>query len=384
MIHFRNLSIVLSLLLAGLPAHAASADADSTGSRLSRLLHKGVDWLGSEPEAARTDKGSAFNFIGGPYYHSQSGLSAAVVGTGYFSLPGCDSLSRPSYTSLKLSVSTKGFWLIDLEGTLYTPGERWRLNYEVDFENQPIDFWGVGWDNAETDSLETRQRLRLFTAKAEMLYRIAPGLHLGPAVSYKWSSSNHIARPELLQGKSRIQRNLAVGAVIELDTRDLPTGPTRGVYVHASQMFSPRFLWNGDDNFSTTRLEANAYTPLWRGATLAGQFKGELNYGHTSWASVAQVGNSHTLRGYYPGRYRDNNLLAAQIELRQRIYRRHGMAAWVGCGALSHHGLSLRHLLPDYGLGYRLALRRGVNVRFDMGWGRHGQSNFMFGINEAF
>ena len=43
-----------------------------------------------------------------------------------------------------------------------------------------------------------------------------------------------------------------------------------------------------------------------------------------------------------------------------------------------------KHTLPNYGLGYRWEFKKRVNVRLDYGFGRKGQSGFMFSINEAF
>ena len=55
----------------------------------------------------------------------------------------------------------------------------------------------------------------------------------------------------------------------------------------------------------------------------------------------------------------------------------------------SRHGLSafdkLRwgHILPNYGIGYRWEFKHRVNVRLDLGFGKHSPG-FVFSINEAF
>ena len=70
---------------------------------------------------------------------------------------------------------------------------------------------------------------------------------------------------------------------------------------------------------------------------------------------------------------------------RQHVWRRNGVVAWVGAGTVfSKFGdLRWREVLPNYGIGYRWEFKKKVNVRLDLGFGRH-QMGFIFNINEAF
>ena len=52
----------------------------------------------------------------------------------------------------------------------------------------------------------------------------------------------------------------------------------------------------------------------------------------TPWPMLARLGGSQRMRGYYQGRYTDNDMITLQIELRQRIWRRIGCAVWGGAG----------------------------------------------------
>ena len=72
-----------------------------------------------------------------------------------------------------------------------------------------------------------------------------------------------------------------------------------------------------------------------------------------------------TVRGYYAGRYTDNNQVNLQLELRQRIYGRLGAVVWGGCGTVfpSFRGFKWSHLLFNYGLGLRFEFKHNVNLR---------------------
>lgn len=115
------------------------------------------------------------------------------------------------------------------------------------------------------------------------------------------------------------------------------------------------------------------------------QFHTRLTYGNTPWGLMSKMGGSSNMRGYYEGRYNDKCLMDATVELRQHVWRRSGVVAWVGAGQVfkDFSDIKARHTLPNYGIGYRWEFKARVNVRLDVGFGKH-QTGFMFNINEAF
>lgn len=91
------------------------------------------------------------------------------------------------------------------------------------------------------------------------------------------------------------------------------------------------------------------------------------------------------MRGYYAGRYIDNNMVSVQAELRQHLFSRFGAVVWAGVGNVfsSFGHFRSRDLLPNFGVGLRVELKHNVNGRIDFGFGR-GQKGFVFAIGEAF
>ena len=100
---------------------------------------------------------------------------------------------------------------------------------------------------------------------------------------------------------------------------------------------------------------------------------------------LAEVGSINRMRGYYEGRYRDKNLMEAQIELRQHVWKRNGIVLWAGLAEVYPDFGELRwnRILPNAGIGYRWEFKKRVNVRLDYGFTRNG-GGFLFNINEAF
>ena len=91
------------------------------------------------------------------------------------------------------------------------------------------------------------------------------------------------------------------------------------------------------------------------------------------------------MRGYYYGRYTDRKMLAAQVEVRQQIYGPIGCCVWGGAAKVfpSFKTFKLNNILPNYGLGLRVALGDGTSLRIDYGFGRRS-NELIININEAF
>ena len=192
-------------------------------------------------------------------------------------------------------------------------------------------------------------------------------------------------RVDLLGGERTETLNFGAGMTAIYDTRDNLTAPKRGMYIQFMQLMRPKFIGNKYNSY-TTDFRIDGYTHLWKGATLAADFRTQFNFGDVEWSMLAQLGDSYSMRGYYQGRYRDNHKIETQVELRQHVWKRNGVVAWVGAGTIfpKFSKIQLKHILPNMGVGYRWEFKKNVNVRLDYGFGKSGQHSFIFNINEAF
>lgn len=381
----RALMSGVSLLLSvAVSASDLSLPADSVVSKPSRnLVQRIVDYFGDSNED-HSDKAFDVSFIGGPHYSSDTKLGLGLVAAGLYSTARGDTLTPYSNVSLYGDVSTTGFYLLGIRGNHLFPRDRYRLNYNLYFFSFPSQFWGIGYHNGANDANETDYDRYQAKVSAELMFRTAKGLYIGPLAQFNYVIGSNAENLELWQGQRMHQFNVGPGFKLQYDTRDHLTNPYRGVFLELAQRFFPRFLGN-KYAFSSTELTANSYISVWRGCVLAMQFHTQLNYGNVHWGMMATVGGSNTLRGYYEGRYRDKNVADATVEFRQHLWRRSGIVVWGGLGAVFPRFDALRcdELLPNYGVGYRWEFKKRVNVRLDYGIGR-GESGFIFSINEAF
>ena len=361
-----------------------SATKQDTLTKKKSLLTRFLDYF-NDANKNKEHKKFDFSIIGGPHYSTDTKLGIGLVAAGLYRANANDTLLPPSNVSLFGDVSTVGFYMLGIRGTHIFPQDKYRADYTIYFYSFPCKFWGMGYDMGEDDSNKSDMKRWQARFKASFLFHLGDNLYLGPMVSYDYVIGRRIERPELLNGMDQHTWNIGAGFSAVYDTRDVLTYPHRGFYINLSQCFRPRFMGN-DYAFSTTELQVDAYQRVWKGAILAEDFRTMLNFGNPSWGMMALLGNSNSMRGYYEGRYRDKHKMEAQVELRQHIWKRNSLTTWVGAGTVFHKFSEMRsrHILPNFGIGYRWEFKKNVNVRLDYGFGKAGQTGFLFSINEAF
>ncbi len=326
-----------------------------------------------------------FSVIGGPHYASDTKFGLGMVAAGLYRTDPNDSILPPSNVSLFGDVSSVGFYMLGVRGNHIAPAGRYRIDYHLYFYSFPSDFWGIGYEMGDNDDNKSDMKRWQAQAEASFLFRVADNFYVGPMAAYDYVIGKQIERPELLQGMDKHTWNVGVGVSLVYDNRDNLTNPHRGIYLNLKQMFRPEFMGN-DYAFSTTHFRFDAYQRLGKGTILAEDFGANLNFGNPSWGMMAELGGTSSMRGYYEGRYRDKHSLEATVELRQHVWKRNGIVVWAGAGTVfpKFSVLRSRQILPNAGVGYRWEFKKNVNVRLDYGFGKSGQSGFLFNINEAF
>lgn len=357
---------------------------DTLATERKGLVRRVIDYfLNSDRHAGRKFD---FGVLPGPHFSSTVGLGLGVVATGLYSLDSSDSTLQKSNVTLYGDITTKGFMMVGLKGNNIFKRERYRLDYRLYMYTFPTQFWGIGFDNGNNDDNETDYRRIKLEAMARFMFKVAPNTYVGPIASYQYVQARDIDVNglSLYEGQDLTLHSQTVGVSFTYDSRDFILNAYKGWFVQLDQTFTPRFLGN-DYCFSTTEFTTSTYAQVWKGGVLAGEWHSRFIYGNPAWCMLSEAGSTSRMRGYYEGRYRDKNIMEAQIELRQHVWKRNGVAVWVGAGQVfpSFSALRWGKVLPNAGFGYRWEFKHRVNVRVDYGFTRDG-GGFMFNINEAF
>ncbi len=325
------------------------------------------------------------SLIGGISYSKTRSVGIALMAAGQYRLDRTDSITPPSNLSLYGTVSLTGFYSVGVEGKTFLRHNQGYFDYDVAFSSQPTDFWGVGYHAATHNATSSYIRKQVLIDGA-YLYPIARHFYIGALANFNFTRGKDFTYPEYIpKGERHSYVVTGVGVSIEYDSRDVITNPTRGGFVMLREKIYPKVLGNCGGTLWESVFQADYYQKLWRSGVLAFDLYAELHSEGTPWFMLSRLGNSYRMRGYYEGRYIDNNMILLQIELRQRIWHRLGCVVWGGAGNLfdDFRRFDWSHTLPNYGLGLRWEFKKGVNVRLDYGFGRktHG---LVLNINEAF
>ena len=347
---------------------------DSISKSKKNIFQKVLSYF-DDSNKPKTYKKFDFSIIGGPHYSTDTKLGLGLVAAGLYR----------TNVSLFGDITTVGFYLLGIRGNHLFPNDRYRLDYTLYFFSFPSSYWGIGYDMGNDGNNCTQMKRWQAQIKSSFLIQLSKSLYMGPMLAYDFVSVKKVENPELLNGLPLRTSSLGVGFSLVYDSRDVLTYSTNGYYVNISQSFRPKFIGN-KQAFHTTDIRFCGYNQIWKGGVLAYEARGIFNLGETPWSMMATLGNSYSMRGYYEGRYRDKHKLDTQIELRQHVWRRNGIALWVGAGTVFDRFSSIHmdRILPNFGIGYRWEFKKDVNVRLDYGFGKNGQKGFIFNINEAF
>lgn len=379
--NFKHIFFVVSVL--GLSAsNGVQAQTDTIRqSRLKRywnsLVHGNID---------RTyERKMDMSYVVAPCYTREGSLGIGGAATGLYRLDRTDSITQPSDISLSGSATVKGFYAVTVKGNNHFRGNRSRLSYIQQFQNKNLDFWGVSYD-ACAANLVSGYRRQMINWESDYVYKLTKDFHVGAALNLNYTRASRLTQPEYLNGQRSSYFFTGIGVSVQYDTRDFILNPKRGIYFLAREVFYPKWLSSHNKTIFSTTVIFDAYQKAWKGSVLALDFYGQFNGDDVPWTLREELGGGTSrMRGYYAGRYIDNNQLSAQLELRQHIYGRVGCVAWAGGGTVfpSFGKLRWKDVLPNYGLGLRLEFKHNVNVRIDYGFGKD-TGGFVFQFAEAF
>ena len=352
--------------------------------RKKPFLRRVVDYFGESTIDKTFEKKIDFTVAGGPSYSKNTSFGIGLLAAGLYRLDRTDSITAPSDVSIFANVSVSGFYALGVTGNNIFAHNKRRINYTVMFASAPRSFWGIGY-NAGRDNSESTYSEKRYLVEGRYLHEFLPHTYIGGLVSFEHTRGLKFTEPAYLRGEKMKYTATGIGAILEYDSRDFIPNPFRGLYVSFQETLFPKGLGNCGKTLWRTTFTADAYQRVWKDGILAADLYAVFNTDGTPWPMLARLGGSQRMRGYYQGRYTDNDMITLQIELRQRIWRRIGCAVWGGAGNVfpSLGEFDWSQTLPNYGIGFRWELKKRVNVRLDYGFGKK-TSGFLLSINEAF
>lgn len=355
---------------------------DSIQVEKKNIFNRIIEYFEKSNEV-NNDKRFDFSIIGGPHYSSDTKLGLGLVASGLYRIDRSDLSISPSNVSLYGDITTSGAYVIGISGNTLFPQLKYRIDADMYFSYRPTRYWGIGYDAGSNDYYSEFNDL-VTEIKFDFLKKITKSTYFGITGNFRNVKGKDFEDISLLKGASDKATAVGAGLIFSYDSRDFIPNPYSGIFIKLEQIFYPKFI-GSTYNFNKTEFIFRYYRKLWKGGVVAYDLQGIFNNGSIPWNMLPTMGNSHQMRGYYEGQYRDKKMIQTQIELRQNVYKRNGVALWAGAGNVfpRFSDFEWKHTLPTFGVGYRWEFKKRINVRLDYGIGR-GQTGFYFNINEAF
>ncbi|MCO7721602.1 outer membrane protein assembly factor [Myroides odoratimimus] len=354
---------------------------DSTAAK-----QKFFDRVVSYFEEAKKDKSQSkfdLSFIGGPSYSVDTKLGLGIVASGLYRVDKENLDLPPSDLAIYTNFTTSGFFAIGVENTTIFPNDDYRFHYDMAFKYMPSKYYGIGYEAGSQGDYVKYDEYHL-GLKFDVLRKVLPNTYVGLVFSAQNIQSRNFRDSEVRPDTDSKDTAIGGGFIASYDSRDFIPNPSKGIFIQYEQTFFPKTL-GSNKHFGKINFTARAYQQVWKDGLIAFDLNGEFNNGEVPWTMLSKLGGARQMRGYYSGQYRDRKQINTQVELRQKIHNRHGVAVWGGAGNVFENmdKFDWSHILPTYGIGYRWEFKNRVNVRLDYGFGK-GQSGFYFNIYESF
>lgn len=292
-----------------------------------------------------------------------------------------DSLTRTSNVKFEFNYTWNKQIILESAWNYFFREEKWFTAGEIHYPKYPDYYYGVGPDTPESNKLifnSTRMYFEAFVLK-NIGRKIFTGLNL------KYESFNKV-RPEadapvfqeLIDGNT-----FAIGYAILKDTRNNLLTPERGYYL----FFNTSYNFS-EANYVQASLDMRYYKTWSNKFTLANRLFNKFNFGTPPFYDYAFLGGDRYVRGYYFGRFRDNDLGAWQTEFRMPVVGMLGIAAFGGLSNIysPENPFSLSKTKYNCGLGFRIRVDKTekTNLRVDYAMGKEGSSGFYIAFGESF
>lgn len=331
-----------------------------------------------------------FTFVPLPVIFKSPETSWAFgVGTFFaFKLPGQGAEVRPSQIQLGGAYTLNEQFLSYLPFDIYINGGKHYLRGEVGYYKYFYYYYGIGPDAREIN--EERYDVDYPRVDLNYLFQINANSFIGPrAYIEDYQTFDLIEGGELASGNvpgAEGGFSNGIGIAYNFDSRDAVFFPRSGWRIDASLLNFNGFVAS-DYNFTKLSLDVSHYLPIGEKSMIGFNLYQEYNFGDVPFSQMSQVGGSRKHRGYYKGRFRDNQMFEFQTEFRGPVFWRCGIAVFAGIGQVwgPDHAFSVNNLKWNLGIGGRFTIdkKRMVNGRGDLGFG-DGQTGTYITVGEAF
>ena len=315
--------------------------------------------------------------------------SFGVAGSATVRLFKKDTMARTSNIQALALYSLKKQFVAAINGAIYFRKEKYVLNEQLSYSSFPDKFWGLGQNT--NDSSEEDYSFKQYYIYLHLMRKVAPDWFIGGLFEFQNLMDVDYVKGGLYDTENIPGKNgyhvSGLGLSLTYDNRNDAFSPDKGSFIqfhftHFNNVFGSSF------NYTNWVIDARKYFKAYKNQVLAVQALWVGNEGNNvPIRSLASLGGSTNMRGYYEGRYRDKGKDVLQAEYRIPVYNRWGAVAF---GSMGNVSSSIKDVTINckyaWGAGLRFALNKNekLNLRLDYGISSEHTSGLYFQLGEAF
>ena len=283
-----------------------------------------------------------------------------------------------------------GLWL---DHANYTHQDKFFFLGRVRLQSFPLLYYGIGMDTPA--DYQARVDANQIWIKERVLRKVRKNVFVGLELDFQRLSgvdfvesdnSESLVLPLGFEGST----NIGFGTGIVYDNRHNVLNVRKGFFSELGFLHYNSAL--SDFEFNTIFSDTRIYRPLGKRNVFAAQLLGQFNTGTVPFNQLALMGGESMMRGYYTGRFRDNNQIAAQTEFRflplpLGFSKRIGASVFGSVATVfpTVREISMENLVWSGGAGLRFLLfpKKDIYTRIDYAFTNEGGGLYIF-IGEAF
>lgn len=296
--------------------------------------------------------------------------------------------TRPSQVQIGFAYTVLDQILSYAPFQIFTNDNKMQFSGELGYYRFTYDYYGIG--NSMPPDFREVFTVEFPRLRFQAAYQIFPNQYFG--LRY-WMDNFDITDTEpggeLNDGGIRGSQGgflSGLGIVYSYDNRDNVFDAHSGWFIETAFFHNGSWLGSSFD-YGKFIMDARKYFTVGKKQALATQVYLEFTGGRAPFNQLALMGGTQRMRGYYEGRFRDNNLIMTQSEYRFPIFWRIRGVVFGGLGVVSDRlvNLSTKYIRWTAGGGLRFAIDpvERINIRLDYGIAAES-SGFYITVSEAF
>jgi hypothetical protein len=317
----------------------------------------------------------------------ETGIKAGLSLDYFYRVSKKDTSTRVSFSWLSVSYSTRKQLNVDGYTSTFTAGEKYFFGFRGGYVNNYERYWGTSYENSHQDHVDLKYQ-RLF-ASGRVTRNVGKRRFIGLEYYYSNYYNLEVGDNFPIHSSLPLVNSSEVGGAgvaFNIDRRDNQFSPEEGMYldINNSYFFDLR---NGGYLYRSLNFDGRKYLKRDKHVFAVQSVFQHFSDGVTM-LEKHRFGGANVMRGFFQGRFRDNNLWALQTEYRYQLSNLIKLAAFASAGStapdLSSIFTNRVHFSGGTGLRFLFNKAKKVYLRGDVAVTSLGNIGYYFRIGDAF